>query len=371
MRSGHMSRPTDNTRDLDRVDAVVLAGCRGTPVFDLDGEPVHKPFLVLGGEPLVRRVARALLAASRVRKVVVVGPEERLASALRPLAERHPDRLLVADEGQDLLDNCYRAFFLHLLPALGFEAPASRRLDPGLLADYRERNPAARDLPTLFVTSDLPFLATASIDAFLAQAPPDVEMAMGMVDHRALEQVREALREKTSLDSWKLGFLPLYEAPVRLNNLFLVRPLRIEPANYTLLHKLYAHRWLLQRDGSLHARNWWDMARAMIGYSRKSAGKWRVLRAVVNFIPAVFAMILARLTQRVGRWLSWPFRLFLRKRDMEFIGSTMFAVRGYLLVSSDPRPAFDIDVEDSYTSLVRDGEREYTEIQRYLDARDD
>lgn len=365
-----MSRATDNLSEFSRVDAVVLAGCRGTPAFDVDGEPVHKPFLVLGGEPLVARVARVLLAADRVRKVVVVGPREALESALDPLGARHRERLLVIDEGQDLLDNCYRAFFLRLLPALGFEDPGSSHLDPAALTAYRGRNPAARDLPALFVTSDLPFLTTGAVDAFVEQAPRDVDVAMGMVDHRELERMRDALREKTALDSWKLGAIPLYETPVRLNNLFLVRPLRVEPALYTLLRLLYAHRWLLQRDGKVYSRNWWDMARAMIRYACKVGGVWRVLRAVINFVPAVVAMYMARLTQRVGGWLSWPFRVFLRKRDMEFIGSRLFRVRGYLLVSSDPGPAFDIDVEESYTSLVRDNEREFAEIQRYLHTRE-
>jgi hypothetical protein len=253
-----------------------------------------------------------------------------------------------------------------LLPARGHPAVESEELDTGLLREYQKNHPECRTTPALFVTSDLPFLTAEAVDAFLERAPGDAAVAVGLVDHRELERMRVVLGEQTTLDLWKLGAIPLKNAAVRMNNLFLLRPFLADPAVYSLLDTLYSHRWLLKQDGSVHFKNWWAIAKGAIGYSFKLRGRLRFWRGFFNFIPAVVALCLARLTSRVGRWLSWPFRLFLRRRDMEFIGSLMFGGRGYLTISRGPGPAIDIDVKEAYLSLIRNEEESFRRVARYL-----
>jgi len=348
------------------IDAVVLAGTRGGRPFDLDGRQVAKPYLTVAGEPLVRRVVRAVLGARGVGLVFVVGQPDALEQALQPLLSENADRLRLVEEGQDILQNSYRAFFLNLLPARGFAAVESPELDAALLREYQKNHPECRRTPALFVTSDLPFLTSEAVDAFLAQAPDDAAAAVGLVDHRELERMRVVLGEQTTLDLWKLGAIPLRNAAVRMNNLFLLRPFLADPAIYSLLDTLYAHRWLLKQDGSVHFSNWWAIAKGIVGYSFKLRGRLRFWRGFLNFVPAVVALCLARLTSRVGRWLSWPFRLFLSRRDMEFVGSLMFGGRGYLTISRGPGPAIDIDVKEAYLSLIRNEEESFHRVARYL-----
>jgi hypothetical protein len=350
----------------ESTDAVVLAGTRGGHPFDLDGRKVAKPYLSVGGEPLVRRVVRAVLGARQVGFVFVVGQRDALEQALKPLFAEDTGRIQLVDEGEDLLQNCYRAYFQHLLSARGFEPVKSPRVDAGRLRKYQKDHPECLHTPALFVTSDLPFLTSEAIDVFLERAPDDAAGAVGLVDHRELERMRVVLGEQTTLDLWKLGAIPLRDASVRMNNLFLMRPFLADPAVYTLLETLYSHRWLLKQDGSVFFKNWWAIVKGVVRYSLKLRGRLRFFRGLINFIPAVVALCLARLTSRVGRWLSWPFRLFLSRRDMEFVGSLMFGGRGYLTISRGPGPAIDIDVKEAYLSLIRNEEESFRRVARYL-----
>ena len=350
----------------DSIDAIVLAGTRGGKPFDLDGRQVAKPYLPVGGEPLVRRVVRAVLGAQRVGLVLVVGQRDALEQALEPLLIENTDRIRLIDEGEDILQNCYRAYFQELLAARGFEAVKSPRVDTGRLRKYQKDHPECLRTPALFVTSDLPFLTSEAVDGFLERVPDDAAGTIGLVDHRELERMRVVLGEQTTLDLWKLGAIPLRNASVRMNNLFLMRPFLADPVVYTLLETLYSHRWLLKQDGSVYFKNWWAIVKGVVSYSFRLRGRLRFWRGFFNFIPAVVALCLARLTSRVGRWLSWPFRLFLSRRDMEFVGSLMFGGKGCLTISRGPGPAIDIDVKESYLSLVRNDEESFRRVARYL-----
>jgi hypothetical protein len=350
----------------ERIDAIVLAGTKGARAFTIDGQSVSKPFLTLGGEPLVRRVVRAVLGARRIEKVYVVGQPEALREAIGPELHEHASRLRIVPEGSGLLDNGYRAFFHHLLPDRNLGEPAGEHLDPEAVAAYRDSHPEARTLPVLAVTSDLPFLTPGDIDRFLDRDPGDAAIVFGLVDYSELERMRAVIGKQAVLDQWKLGGMPFRRISVRMANVFLVRPLLGDPAAYSLLTDLYKHRWLLKQDGSVHWRNWWATSKAMLSYSLRVNGWWKFLRGLVNFVPAMIAASLARLTGRVGKWLSWPFRLFLSKNDVQFIGSTMIGCQGHLVVGKDLGTAIDIDVSESYLSLIKDGEKDYERIARYL-----
>ena len=56
------------------LDAIVLAGTDSNPRRMIRGK--NKAFLELGGEVLIRRVVKALVDASSIGLVCVVGPKE-------------------------------------------------------------------------------------------------------------------------------------------------------------------------------------------------------------------------------------------------------------------------------------------------------
>ncbi|NMB77332.1 MAG: NTP transferase domain-containing protein [Myxococcales bacterium] len=367
-----MSRPISARPDSgvgETLDAVVLAGTRGTTRFLLDGRPAAKPYLQLGGEPLVQRAVGAALGASRIGHVYVVGDVPALSVALAPLLTRERERLHLVPEADDIVTNAYRAFFQHVLPGRGGPCPRSSSPDPLELRAMQKAQPAFRELPALVLTSDLPFIHPQEIDDFIAAVPPDAALGLGLLDHRELTRMQRDLGEETGLEQWKWGALPLRRHPVRINNLFLVRPLLADPSLYRLLGDVYGHRWLLRQDGSVHTRNWWAIARAVMRYTSQARRKRRFIRGLVNFLPAVIAMGLARAAMRSKRVLAWPFRQFLSVHDLEFIGSALGDAQLRLVVRRELGPAIDIDVPESYLNLAAEGEENYYRVARYLARR--
>ena len=74
------TEPTSPYAEYAPLDAVVLAGTDTNPRLLIRGE--NKAFLQIGGLPLVQRVVSALIEASTIGQVFVVGPSQRLRQVL-------------------------------------------------------------------------------------------------------------------------------------------------------------------------------------------------------------------------------------------------------------------------------------------------
>jgi 4-diphosphocytidyl-2-methyl-D-erithritol synthase len=362
-----MPEPTTQSVVTSKIDAIVLAGTQGTRQFEINGRVIGKPYLTLGGEPLVLRVTRAVLASKRIGQVFVVGDSELLARALEPLRTGAFDRLQVVQEGNDILDNCYRAFFLHLLPAHGLPAVANPQFDQSIMDAYQKSHPEAASVSALFLCSDLPFIRAADIDSFLEEAESDVTLTLGLIDHHSLQRLQSALGAFATLETLKLGALLLREHAVRISNLFLVRPLCADPVLYECLRDLYAHRNLLTSDGGVNWQNWWAIGRSILRHTRRVRRRLRFVRGLIGLVTAIVALTLARSAYRVSRFLSKPFRFLIGTHDIEFILSLLTDTSIRLNVNPRLSPAIDIDVEESYQTLASHGEKNFQEVVRYIE----
>ena len=307
-----------------------------------------------------------MLGARGVGKVFVVGEPASLGRILEPLQAEFAGRLEVVPEGRDILENCLRAFFLHLLPGRGLAGSEGLATDLSSIGAFQRQHPEAKELGALVVTSDLPFIAAEDIEQFLDQAPDGAAIVAGLCDHAELDRMQLALGSQTVLDQWKLGAIPLRSREVRWNNLFLARPLVADPVMYTLLKELYTHRWLLGQDGKVLWRNWLAILRAFARYSVRVRGRFRFFRGLFNFTGMMFSMVMARLVRRANDWIAKPFRMFLGRRDLEFTASLLVGAPALTALCKNVAPAIDIDVEESYRALVADGGENYLRVARYL-----
>ncbi len=348
------------------MDALLLAGGGEAHPFVFGGRAVPRPYLELGGEPLVRRAARAALEARGVGRLFAVGDPQALARALAPLEAAHPGRIALVPQAEDLLGSCLRAFFLHLLPGRGAAPPAEDALrDPQALGAVAAAHPALARTAVLVLTSDLPFVTAGDVEAFLAAAPPEAALAVGMCAHEELAALL-APELGAGLEAWKLGGIPLWPWSVRPSNLWLFRPLLAAPALYALVGEVYAHRWLLGQDGRILWGNWWAIVRAFLRHGRRASARLRTLRGALNFLPAVAAMAAARALARLWRPLAWPFRRLLGQADVEAIGSWLLGTPARMVVGGSPAAAVDVDVEETYAWLAADGERAYRRLAARL-----
>jgi hypothetical protein len=235
------------------------------------------------------------------------------------------------------------------------------------MAAYQKRHPEAAAVSALFMCSDLPFIRATDVDSFLAEAEADVTLTFGLVDHGSLERLHSDMRAFGALETLKLGALLLREHAVRINNLFLVRPLRADPVLYESLKDLYNHRNLLTSQGGVSWQNWWTIGRSILRHSRKVRKPLRFVRGLIGLVTAILALTLARSTYRISRSFSRPFRMLIGRHDIEFILSLLTDTPVRLNVNPRLGPAIDIDVEESYQTLARHGEENFQRVVRYLD----
>jgi len=251
------------------LDAIVLAGTDDNPRRLILGQ--NKAFLEIGGQILVQRVVAALLAASAVGQVFVVGPVKRLRRALGDLQEQ----VMLVEQSGKMLANAWEA--IH----------ASE-------ARYRQQH--GKDDPSrplLFISCDLPLISGAAIDDFVSRCFADdsrdnfsYAMLAGVAEEACLS------RYYPDEDGPGLirPYVHLADCRVRLANIYIGRPRTL--SNQAFLQTGFEHRkaekwknvlalsWrFLSQSGGFMAA--WTTLRlqATLLASKRQAGLYRWLRA--------------------------------------------------------------------------------------------
>jgi len=201
------------------LDAIVLAGTDSNPKRMIEGQ--NKAFLEVGGTVLVRRVVEALVGASTIGKIFVVGPEQRLRQALDGL----PDEVIIVEQAGKLLSNAWAAINA---------------------SEARHRELGGRDdplRPLLFISSDLPLISPAVVDDFVSRcanldSKSDVKYAMmtGVAEEASLKQ----FYPEDGKDGIHRPYVNFSECRVRLANIYVGRPRTL--SNQQFLGTGFAHR---------------------------------------------------------------------------------------------------------------------------------
>lgn len=276
------------------VPAVVAAGDRRAAKA-VQGE--SKPYLVLGGRPLVAHVVATLQCVPEVSEVWVVGNAERLEVALAPLRAELVKPLHIVSQFRNLYENAWETY---------------RRLLPGAGTQGRDPGPADADRPVLFLSADLPFATPQEVAAFVCQGlSADCDYALGLATE---ESIRDFHPTAPGAPGIRMASFNLREGRFRQTNLHLVKPARLGNRHY--IEDMYEHRyqkqigqmvklgWTLLRAeggglavlyyyGLMHLagvadrRGWRRMAdwlRARIPMSRIEAGCSKLLRTQFRFV---------------------------------------------------------------------------------------
>ncbi|MGI5822496.1 MAG: nucleotidyltransferase family protein [Dethiobacteria bacterium] len=179
------------------IDCIVLAG---GPDEGLAGQekPYNKALLKIGRQAMVCYVLQTYRRVQEIKRIVLVGPEE----ALIFLQDEYS--LKVVPESGSILDN--------LLTAIRF---------------------LQTDNPVLISTADIPLVSPAAVEDFLRQcAPYRHDFYYPIVSRDDCEKTFPGVRRT---------YVSLQEGPFTGGNIFLVNPVKIEPA-VPLLHKFMENR---------------------------------------------------------------------------------------------------------------------------------
>mgnify|MGYP005847719615 CR=1 FL=1 len=189
------------------IDAIVLAGTDDNPKRLIRGS--NKAFLEIGGQVLVRRVVEALLDATTIGQVFVVGPSGRLRDMLQGLPEGLGRQVTVVQQGGKMLANAWKAI-------------------DALEVRYHERHGTGDpQRPLLFVSSDLPLISAAAVDDFVRRCAREDRLAAS--GHSMLAGVaEEASLRRFYPEHGKAGierpFVHLDDYRLRLANIYVGRP---------------------------------------------------------------------------------------------------------------------------------------------------
>jgi MobA-like NTP transferase domain len=280
-----------------------------------------KPYLMLGGRPLVAHVVAMLQRVPEVSEVWVVGNAERLEAALGTPALRAEltKPLRVVSQFRNLYENAWETY---------------RRLLPGAGADGRDPGPEDADQPVLFLSADLPFATPQEISAFIEQGLAfDCDYALGLSTEDAM---RDFYPESPGAPGIRMAYFNLREGRFRQSNLHLVKPARISNRHY--VEDMYEHRYQKQ-----------------IGEMAKLG--WTLLRAEGGGLAVIYYYALMHLAGVADRRGWRRIADFLRDRipmpRIERGCSALLGCRFRFAATEGGGCAVDIDNDDDYEAAVQ------------------
>jgi molybdopterin-guanine dinucleotide biosynthesis protein A len=294
------------------LDAIVLAGTDRNPNRLIAGH--NKAFLDMGGRTLIRRVVDALLTASTVDRIFVVGPVKELQAELQGL----PSRLHLVEQTGQMLRNAWAGF------------QASSRLQAGAGAGTVEENQ-----PLLILSCDLPLASPEAVDDFVARCAKQ---------DQAREEKPYALLVGVAEQASVLPFYPRDGKPGLIRPFVELRSGRFRLANiYVCRPRALAHREMLQTGFSHRkAKDWRNVLRLAWSVFSQPGGwqaAWLVMRLQATLMAA----------KRKGR-LYRALRRGNTMAQLEAAGSHLLG--GALRMVETPFGGLSLDVDDEEDYLI-------------------
>jgi molybdopterin-guanine dinucleotide biosynthesis protein A len=286
------------------LDAIVLAGTDSNPKRMIQGR--NKAFLEIGGEVLIRRVVEALLGASSIGLVFVVGPSEPLRKALEGLS----DEVVIVEQVGKMLANSWAAIHASEARCLA----GGNGVDPERLY--------------LFTSCDLPLISAAAVDDFVARcawAEDEAQIGFSMFGGVAEEASLRRYYPEEGKPGIKRPYVHFSQELLRLANVYVARPRKL------------SHQDFLQTGFSYRkAKDWHNvmkLARSYLGRAGGWTAAWLTLRLQATLMAS----------RRGGGLYRW-----LRKGNtMERVELAMGAVLGGTVkMIITPYGGFSLDVDD-------------------------
>jgi GTP:adenosylcobinamide-phosphate guanylyltransferase len=286
------------------LDAIVLSGTDSNPKRKIQGR--NKAFLEVGGEVLVRRVVEALLGASSIGLVFVVGPSEALRNTLVGLSEE----VVIVEQVGKMLANTWAA--IHASEARCLTGQNS--VDP--------------ERPFLFISCDLPLISAAAVDDFVArcmQAENTTQTRYSMLCGVAEEASLSRYYPHDGKPGIKRPYVHFSQELLRLANIYVARPRKL------------SHQDFLQTGFSYRkAKDWRNVMSLVRSYLGRSGG-WKAAWLTLRLQATLMA-------SRRGVKL---YRMLRKGNTLERVEGGIGAILGGTIkLIITPYGGFSLDVDD-------------------------
>ncbi len=212
-----------------RFDAVLVAG-EGESSYKVYHQ--HKAFLKINNKCIINYVVDALQKVNSIRDIYIVGLHDQLDEIFKKNAADfdYPKPIHIIPQKNNLYENIWHTF-LQTIP------------DGENMQDLE--NSAYADKAVLIVPCDSPLLTPHEVEHFISHSQiENYDHVLGLTSKQNLE----FFYPRDGKPGIKMAYLHLKENSYRIDNLHLVKPIRIENREY--IQKMYQYR---------HQRNFKNM----------------------------------------------------------------------------------------------------------------
>ena len=311
-----------------KYDVILLAG-EGESSYKVFHQ--HKAFLEIKGKCIINYVIEALQQVESIKDIYIVGSKIKLEQTLNESGVdfQYPKTIHLVEQQANLYENIFHTF-LKTIPDG----------ESALVSDLETSK--HKDKAVLIVPCDSPLLTAHELEYFISHSDiKNFDHILGLTPEKALK----IFYPTESLPGIKMAYLHLKENNYRINNLHLVKPLRI--ANRKYIQKMYQYRY--QRD-----------FKKIILFGRNLLGKIKL-----RYYRCYIGLQLCQLFSSIG-W-NFPvkfFRKWTAKQDMESCISSLLNTRFKGLEVPYPGAALDIDRDSDYEAM----KSRYDEWHNFLNS---
>ncbi|MBT5471710.1 MAG: NTP transferase domain-containing protein [Nitrospina sp.] len=209
-----------SAKNNKKYDVILVAG-EGKSSYKVYHQ--NKAFLTLQGKCVILYVIETLQQVESIGDIYIVGLKDQLDQVLHSsrIDREYPKRIHVVEQKANLYENVWQTFL------------QSQQVKP------EDTDTAAhRDKAVLIVPCDAPLITPHEVEYFIANADMDnYDHVLGLVSR---EKLRHFYPQENKAGI-KMAYLHIKEDSFRINNLHLVKPLRIENREY--IQKMYQYRY--------------------------------------------------------------------------------------------------------------------------------
>jgi molybdopterin-guanine dinucleotide biosynthesis protein A len=306
-----------------KFDAVLVAG-EGESSYKVFHQ--HKAFLKINNKCIINYVVDALQKVDSIREIYIVGLHEKLNEVFKSsdTEVEYSKPIHIIPQKSNLYENIWHTFLQTIPDGVNMEVP---------------QNSAYRDKAVLIVPCDSPLLTSHEVEHFIRHSQiENHDHVLGLTSKKNLE----FFYPRDGKPGIKMAYLHLKEDSYRINNLHLVKPIRIENREY--IQKMYQYR---------HQRNFKNMV--LFGLSLLGKDKAKHYQYYFGLqMGLLFASLGLESMVRV-------FRSLTPKKALEKSISNIMKARFMGLEVPYPGAALDIDNDRDYEAMkIRFNEwREY------------
>lgn len=211
---------------MNKTNAVILAGDRKASKL-VDNQ--NKAFLKIHGIPCIVYVVRAFLGSEYAGNIVVVGPASRLKDTLSEYGIYPDSRVKIVEQKENLIENGKAGYVASL-----------EGIPDDLEFKFLDREKYG-EVPVVGSSCDIPLITPQEIDEFILHADPEkYDFCIGLCE----EEVLSYYYPDAENPGIRLTYFSLREGSYRVNNLDMIKPLKIERLRY--IERMYEIRYQKQ-----------------------------------------------------------------------------------------------------------------------------